>query len=336
MLTTRALGSQGLIVPAIGLGIMSMSHAYGSPEERDEQESIATIHRAIELGCTFFDTAEAYGPFRNEELLARALKALGPGARDRVVIATKFGFTFDANGVIHGTDSRPSHIREAVEGSLRRLQTDRIDLLYQHRVDPNVPIEDVVGTMADLVREGKARFLGLSEAGEATIRRAHAVHPITALQSEYSLWERNLEPNIIPVLRELGIGLVPFAPLGRGFLTGQVKRAEEYPEGDFRRGDPRYQGENFDANMRAASAVHALAAQKGVKAGQVALAWLLHRGPDIVPIPGTRRRAYLEENIAAADIRLAPGEMAALDAALSPEKVSGPRYNPRQMAMVDR
>jgi aryl-alcohol dehydrogenase-like predicted oxidoreductase len=336
MLTTRALGSQGLIVPAIGLGIMSMSHAYGSPEERDEQESIATIHRAIELGCTFFDTAEAYGPFRNEELLARALKALGPGARDRVVIATKFGFTFDTNGVIHGTDSRPSHIREAVEGSLRRLQTDRIDLLYQHRVDPNVPIEDVVGTMADLVREGKARFLGLSEAGEATIRRAHAVHPITALQSEYSLWERNLEPNIIPVLRELGIGLVPFAPLGRGFLTGQVKRAEEYPEGDFRRGDPRYQGENFDANLRAASAVHALAAQKGVKAGQVALAWLLHRGPDIVPIPGTRRRAYLEENIAAADIRLAPGEMAALDAALSPEKVSGPRYNPRQMAMVDR
>src|SRR5205809_4892811 len=229
MLPTRTLGTQGLTVSVLGLGLMGMSHAYGTAEERDERESIATIHRAIELGCTFLDTAEAYGPYKNEELLARALEQL-KGGRDRVVIATKFGFEFDASGRIAGLDSRPAHIREAIEGSLRRLATDRIDLLYQHRVDPAVPIEDVVGTMADLVREGKIRFLGLSEAGESTTRRAHAVHPISAPPSEYSLWERNLEPRIIPLLRELGIGLVPFAPLGRGFLTGNVKRAEERSE----------------------------------------------------------------------------------------------------------
>jgi aryl-alcohol dehydrogenase-like predicted oxidoreductase len=336
MLTTRTLGTQGLTVSALGLGCMGMTYAYGTPAERDERESVATIHRALELGVTFFDTAEAYGPYANEELLARALKAFGGGARDRVVIATKFGFTFDNNGAISGMDSRPAHIREAVEGSLRRLQTDHIDLLYQHRVDPAVPIEDVAGAMAGLVREGKVRFLGLSEAGEQTIRRAHAVHPISALQSEYSLWERNLEPRLIPLLRELGIGLVPFAPLGRGFLAGNVKRAEEYPEGDYRRGDPRYQGENFDANMRAASVVRDLAARKGATAGQIALAWLLHKGPDIVPIPGTKRRKYLEENVAAADVRLTPDEMATLDAALAPEKVAGPRYNEKQMAQVDR
>jgi aryl-alcohol dehydrogenase-like predicted oxidoreductase len=335
MLTTRTLGTQGLTVSALGLGLMGMTQAYGTAEERDERESIATIHRAIELGCTFLDTAEAYGPYKNEELLARALKEL-TGARDRVIIATKFGFKFDTNGVMVGLDSRPQHIREVVEGSLRRLQTDHIDLLYQHRVDPGVPIEDVVGAMADLVREGKVRFLGLSEAGEQTIRRAHAVHPISALQSEYSLWERNLEPRIIPLLRELGIGLVPFAPLGRGFLAGAVRRAEEYPEGDFRRNDPRYQGENFDANVRAASAVRELAARKGATPGQVALAWLLHKGPDIVPIPGTKRRKYLEENVAAADVSLTSGEMATLDAALAPEKVSGPRYGAKLMAQVDR
>ena len=332
MLTTRQLGTQGLTVSALGLGLMGMSHAYGTADERDERESIATVHRAIDLGVTFFDTAEAYGPHTNEELLARALKS----QRERLIIATKFGFSFDENGAIARVDSRPAHIREAVEGSLRRLATDRIDLLYQHRVDPNVPIEDVVGTMAELVREGKVRYLGLSEAGEQTIRRAHAVHPISALQSEYSLWERNLEPRIIPLLRELGIGLVPFAPLGRGFLTGAVRRAEEYPEGDFRRGDPRYQGANFDANVRAASAVRELAARKGVTPGQIALAWLLHKGPDIVPIPGTKRRKYLEENVAAADVRLMPNEMAALDAALAPEKVAGPRYSEKQMAQVDR
>ena len=328
----RKLGESGLEVSAIGLGCMGMSFAYGRPEERDERESIATIHRAIDLGVTFFDTAEAYGPHTNEELLARALA----GRRDRVVIATKFGFTFDGKGAIAGTDSRPAHIREVVEASLRRLRTDHIDLLYQHRVDRNVPIEDVVGAMAMLVREGKVRHLGLSEAGEQTLRRAHAVHPIAALQSEYSLWERNLEPQIIPVLRKLGIGLVPFAPLGRGFLTGAVKRAEDYPEGDYRRGDPRYQGENFDANVRAAGAVRDVAAKRGAKPGQVAIAWLLAKGPDVVPIPGSKSRTHLEENAGAADVLLSAQELAALDAALSAEKVSGPRYNPRQMAMVDR
>jgi aryl-alcohol dehydrogenase-like predicted oxidoreductase len=334
MLPTRPLGSQGLTVSTLGLGLMGMSQSYGTAEERDERESIATIHRAIELGCTFLDTAEVYGPYVNEELLARALKQLASG-RDRVVIATKFGFKI-RNGVIAGMDSRPTHIREAVEGSLRRLATDHIDLLYQHRVDPTVPIEDVVGTMSDLVREGKVRFLGLSEAGEQTIRRAHAVHPISALQSEYSLWERNLEPRIIPLLRELGIGLVPFAPLGRGFLAGAVKRAEEYPEDDFRRNDPRYQGANFDANTRAASAVRDLAAQKGATPAQIALAWLLHKGPDIVPIPGTKRRKYLEENVGAAALPLTRAEMDALDAALAPERVSGPRYSAQRMAQLDQ
>jgi aryl-alcohol dehydrogenase-like predicted oxidoreductase len=335
MLTTRTLGTQGLTASAIGLGLMGMSYAYGTSQERDDGESIATIHRALELGVTFFDTAEAYGPYENERLLARALKSAA-AHRDRAVIATKFGFKFDSKGAIAGTNSEPEHIREAVEGSLLRLETDHIDLLYQHRVDPTVPIEDVIGTMADLVREGKVRFLGLSEAGEQTIRRAHAVHPISVLQSEYSLWERNLEPRIIPLLRELGIGLVPFAPLGRGFLTGAVKRAEEYPEGDYRRGDPRYQGENFDANVRAASAVSDMAARKGVKPGQIALAWLLHKGDDIVPIPGTKRRKYLEENVTAAEVSLSAAEMKALDAALAPEKISGPRYNAERMTTVDR
>ncbi len=335
MLPTRTLGTQGLNVSAIGLGLMGMSQSYGTPEERDERESIATIHRAIELGLTFLDTAEAYGPYKNEELLARALKELGSGARDRVIIATKFGFRFGEAGIT-GVNSHPDHIRQVVDSSLRRLDTDRIDLLYQHRVDPSVPIEDVVGTMGALVDEGKVRFLGLSEAGEKNIRRAHAVHPISVLQSEYSLWERNLEPRIIPLLRELGIGIVPFAPLGRGFLTGAVRRAEEYPEGDFRRGDPRYQGENFDANMRAANAVKELAARKGATPAQIALAWLLEKGPDIVPIPGTKRRKYLDDNLGAVDVRLTREDMAALDAALAPGRVSGPRYSERQQAMVDR
>lgn len=334
MLTTRKLGSQGLTVSALGLGLMGMSQAYGTAEERDERESIATIRRALELGVTFFDTAEVYGPYVNEELFARALKQLGV-ARERVVVATKFGFRI-VDGVMRGVDSRPEHIREAVEGSLRRLGTDYIDLLYQHRIDPAVPIEDVVGTMAEFVRAGKVRYLGLSEAGARSLGRAHAVHPISALQSEYSLWERNLEPEIIPLLRELGIGLVPFSPLGRGFLTGHVKRAEEYAEGDFRRGDPRYQGANFDANVRAAGVVREFAARRNATPGQIALAWLLHKGPDVVPIPGTKRRSYLEENVAAADIVLDAADMAALDAALAPGVVAGPRYGAANMAMVDR
>jgi aryl-alcohol dehydrogenase-like predicted oxidoreductase len=305
-----------------------MSQSYG---ELDDQESLATLDRAIELGVTFFDTAEAYGPFTNEELLGRAFQ----GRRDRVIIATKFGFRFEGSQVV-GTDSRPEHIKQVAEASLRRLRTDHIDLLYQHRVDPAVPIEEVVGAMAGLVEQGKVRFLGLSEAGEDTIRRAHAVHPISALQSEYSLWERNLETDIIPVLHELGIGLVPFSPLGRGFLTGTAKRAEDYPEGDYRRGDPRFQGQNFDANMAAASVVRRLAEEKGATAGQVALAWLLHKGSDIVPIPGTKRRRYLEENVAAADLALTAAEIAALDAALPPDAVAGPRYNERMMAFIDR
>jgi aryl-alcohol dehydrogenase-like predicted oxidoreductase len=332
MLQRRNLGNQGLSVSCLGLGCMGMSQAYGTHAERDERESIATIHRAIDLGITFFDTAEAYGPYTNEELVGRALGK----RRDDVVIATKFGFTFAKDGAINGVDSRPEHVREVVEGSLRRLGTDRIDLLYQHRVDKAVPIEETVGAMAELVRGGKVRFLGLSEAGENTIRRAHAVAPISALQSEYSLWERNLEPRILPLLRELGIGLVPFAPLGRGFLTGAVNRAEEYSEGDFRRNDPRYQGENFDANMRAASAVRDVASRKNATPAQIALAWLLHKGPDVVPIPGTKRRRYLEDNVGAADVTLDARDAAELDSALSPENVSGPRYSERQMAMVDR
>jgi aryl-alcohol dehydrogenase-like predicted oxidoreductase len=328
MLPTRKLGRQGLEVSAIGLGCMGMSQSYGVPDDR---ESIATLHRAIELGVTLLDTAEAYGPFTNEELLRRALK----GRRDQVLLATKFGFRFEGNHLV-GTDSRPEHIREVAEASLRRLDTDHIDLLYQHRVDPAVPIEDVVGAMADLVREGKVRFLGLSEAGEATIRRAHAVHSISALQSEYSLWERNLEGNILAVLRELGIGLVAFSPLGRGFLTGTAKRAEEYPESDYRRGDPRFQGTNFDANMRAASVVHERARANGVTPAQVALAWLLHKGDDIVPIPGTKRRRYLEENVGGAALALGPAEIAELDRALPPDLVAGPRYNERMMSFIDR
>jgi len=325
---TRQLGRQGLTVSALGLGCMGMSHAYGAP---DDTESLATIARAIELGVTFYDTAEVYGPFKNEELLGRALK----GRRDSVVIATKFGFQIK-DGKIGGTDSRPEHIRAVVEASLKRLQTTHIDLLYQHRVDRKVPIEDVVGAMAALVRAGKVRYLGLSEAGEATIRRAHAVHPISALQSEYSLWERNLEPRIIPLLRELGIGLVPFSPLGRGFLTGTVQRAESYPKSDIRHRDPRLQGENFDANLVLADAVRQLAQSRGATPGQIALAWLLHQGEDIVPIPGTKRRRYLEDNVAAADLSLSPAELARLDQALPRGGTAGPRYNEEMMALVDR
>ena len=329
MLKRKKLGRHGLEVSALGLGCMGMSQSYGT--SFDETESIATIHRAIELGVDFFDTAEVYGPFVNEELVGRALKE----KRDQVVIATKFGFAI-RNGQTVGVDSRPEHIREVAHASLRRLGTDRIDLLYQHRVDSRVPIEDVAGAVDALVREGKVRFFGLSEAGAANIRRAHAVHPVSALQSEYSLWERNLEPDIIPLLRKLGIGLVPFSPLGRGFLTGTVKPAEDYPESDYRRRDPRFQRGNFEANVRAAGTVRDLAREKHATPGQIALAWLLHKGDDVVPIPGTKRRTYLEENVAAAEIALSGGDMARLDAALPSEAVSGPRYTPQMMAMIDR
>jgi aryl-alcohol dehydrogenase-like predicted oxidoreductase len=327
-LAKRKLGTQGLEVSALGLGCLGMSQSYGVP---DDPESIATIHRALELGVILFDTAEAYGPFKNEELLGAALR----GKRSQAVIATKFGWRIQ-EGKVDGLDSRPEHVKEVCEASLRRLGTGYIDLFYQHRIDPQVPIEETVGAMADLVREGKVRFLGLSEAGAANIRRAHATHPITALQSEYSLWERNLELEIIPLLRVLGIGLVPFAPLGRGFLAGSAKPAEDYPPTDWRATDPRFQGENFAANMRAASTVRELAAQKNATPAQIALAWLLHKGDDIVPIPGTKRRPYLDENVAAANVTLKDYELNQLDAALAPEAVAGPRYNPRLMAFIDR
>ena len=328
MLPQRKLGTQGLVVSAIGLGCMGMSQSYGTP---DDAESISTIHRAIELGVTYFDTAEVYGPFTNERLLGQALK----GRRDGVVVATKFGFRIE-NGKSVGTDSRPDHIGEVVDASLGRLGLDHIDLLYQHRIDPAVPVEEVAGAVSRLVEAGKVRFFGLSEAGTENIRRAHKTHPVSVLQSEYSLWERNLEDGIIPLLRELGIGLTPFSPLGRGFLTGTAKRAEDYPATDYRRTDPRYVGENFDRNREAASRVAEIAERKGAKPGQIALAWLLAKGEDIAPIPGTKRRCYLEENVAAADIKLDAVEVAALDDALPQGSVAGPRYTAGQLAMVDR
>jgi aryl-alcohol dehydrogenase-like predicted oxidoreductase len=329
-LARRKLGRHGLEVSAIGLGCMGMSQSYGPA---DETESIATLHRAIELGCDFFDTAQVYGPLTNERLLGRALK----GRREKVIIATKFGFRFDGDKQVGiETTSRDADIIAAVNGSLRRLDTDYIDLLYQHRVDPAVPIEQVAGTVAELVKQGKVRYFGLSEAGVSNIRRANAVHPVSALQSEYSLWERNLEAQIIPVLRELGIGLVPFSPLGRGFLTGAVTRAEEYPEGDFRRGDPRYQGENFDANISAARIVGDVAKSKGATPAQIALAWVLHKGEDFVPIPGTKRRKYLEDNVAADSIRLDATQIKRLDDALAPGAISGKRYSDRMMTTIDR
>jgi aryl-alcohol dehydrogenase-like predicted oxidoreductase len=310
---------------------MGMSGAYGTPEKG---EAIATIHRAIELGVTFLDTAEVYGPFANEKLVGGAIK----GKRDKVVIATKFGWKIDpqANPHLVGVDSRPENVKAVADASLQRLGIDHIDLFYQHRVDPIVPIEDTVGAMADLVKAGKVHYLGLSEAGVNTIRRAHKVHPISAVQSEYSLWERNVEDDILPALRELGIGFVPYCPLGRGFLTGTAKRAEEHPENDYRRQDPRFTGENYDANMRLVDTVRAVAEEKAATPGQIALAWLLAQGPDIVPIPGTKRRTYLEENTKAAAITLSKQDLSRIANAVPPGATAGPRYAESKMSFVDR
>ena len=319
----RVLGRQGLATSALGLGCMGMSQSYGVP---DDTESIATVHRALELGCDFFDTAEVYGPWTNEELLGRALA----GRRDGVVVATKFGWDLDAQGNRLGLTSRPERIREVIDQSLRRLGTDYVDLFYQHRVDPAVPIEDVAGTVGELVEAGKVRYFGLSEAAAGTIRRAHATFPVSALQSEYSLWERGLDDEVLPTVRELGIGLVPYSPLGRGFLTGTAVRAEDYPADDYRRNDPRFQGEHFDQNAKAADAVRKLAATKGVTPAQLALAWLLHQGQDVVPIPGTKRRDRLEENLAAADVQLTEAE---LDELKLP--VAGARYGEAMLSVVN-
>src|SRR5579885_3392471 len=322
----RKLGSQGLVVSTMGLGCMGMSQAYGAP---DEAESVATLHRAIELGIDFVDTADVYGNHHNEELLGKTLKPY----RDRIVIATKFGNVF--SGGKRSVNGRPEYVRSACEGSLRRLGVDHIDLYYQHRVDPNVPIEETVGAMADLVRQGKVRYLGLSEAAPATLRRAHAVHPITALQTEYSLWSRDPEDAILPTCRELGIGFVAYSPLGRGFLTGRFRRFEDLPPDDYRRHHPRFQGENFQKNLDLVRKLEEIAREKGCTPAQLALAWVLARGSDIVPIPGTKRRERLEENARAVDIRLTPDDLARLDAVAPKGVAAGERYPPAAMARVN-
>lgn len=338
-LPRRSLGTQGLRVSAIGLGTMGMSGMAGMPQmygPADEAESIATIHRALEIGIDFFDTAEVYGPFSNESLLGKALA----GRRREAIIATKFGFAFGTDGRIAGVDGRPENVQRAIDGSLQRLGTDYIDLWYQHRRDRSVPIEETVGAMAEQVRAGKVRYLGLSEVGVDALRRAHAIHPISALQSEYSLWERNIEergadgsPSVLETCRELGIGVVPYSPLGRGFLGGALPDPAQLPAGDYRRLDPRFQGENYARNRSLLVAVEAMATRHAASPAQVALAWLLQRGADIVPIPGTKRRRYLEDNAAAAGLRLSTADLAELDALGT---AAGPRYSERGMAMIDR
>ncbi|MGW7491863.1 aldo/keto reductase [Streptomyces sp. NPDC054786] len=323
---SRHLGE--LVVSAQGLGCMGMSHGYG---ESDDAQSVATINRALDLGVSLLDTSDFYGAGHNEELIGRAVA----GRRDEVVLATKFGF---ANRLGEPTAIRgdAAYVREACDASLRRLGVDHIDLYYQHRVDPDVPIEETVGAMAELVAAGKVRHLGLSEAGAATLRRAHAVHPIAALQSEWSLWTRDLEQEIAPVCRELGIGLVPFSPLGRGFLTGRYTSVEGLPESDLRRGQPRFADGNLEQNLAIVEQLDALAAQKGVSAGQLALAWVQHRGDDVVPIPGTRREKYLEENLGALAIELTAAELAAIDAAAPAGRIAGTRYDEASMTFVNR
>lgn len=327
---TRKLGSQGLEVSAEGLGCMGMSEFYGPG---DEAESIATIHRALDLGVSFLDTADMYGPHTNEELVGRAIR----GRRGEVVLATKFGVVRDpANPGTRSISGRPEYVRQAAEGSLRRLGVDHVDLYYQHRVDISVPIEETVGAMSRLVEEGKVRFLGLSEAGPDTIRRAHQVHPISALQSEYSLWSRDIEDGPIPAIRELGIGLVAYSPLGRGFLTGRFRCIDDLPEDDFRRHSPRFQGENFQKNLDLVRHIEEIAAAKGCTASQLALAWVLARGDDIVPIPGTKRRAYLEENVAAVEVELTPDDLARIEEIAPQGVAAGERYPAAAMASLGR
>jgi len=323
----RRLGSEGLEVSTLGLGCMGMSEFYG---QRDDDESIATIHRAIDLGVTLLDTADMYGPHVNEELVSRAIA----DRRDQVLLATKFGIVRGNDPMDRGVRGTPEYVRESCEGSLRRLGVEHVDLYYQHRVDTDTPIEETVGAMAELVREGKVRYLGLSEAGAETIRRAHAVHPISALQSEWSLWSRDIEEEVVPTVRELGIGIVGYSPLGRGFLTGRIRSVDDLDADDFRRHSPRFSDENFAANLELVERVRELAQEREVTSGQLALAWVLAQGDDVVPIPGTKRRSYLEENVAAAEITLTEDELARIDAAAPAGAAAGDRYS--DMSLVNR